>query len=180
VAPKADGIVTEMPASMLSGGAARWLAHLASEPQETMAVFGVGLRERHGAIVTLFVPAGARGPGEETSSQNLQTGEPMPRFATIVKDERSFIVEIDEATTMLLGWSAQEMPGHRSIEFMHPDDIIDISEEMAAHEALRARAAARQARRRDRRARGGAPEQGDGRAGRSLPGEGDPRRGPRR
>jgi diguanylate cyclase (GGDEF)-like protein/PAS domain S-box-containing protein len=177
---------------LLSGGAARWLAHLASKPEETMAVFGVDLRERHGVVVTLFVPTGMSGASDEASSQDEPAGEPMPRFATIVKDERSFIVEIDEATTRILGWSAEEMVGHRSIEFMHPDDhalaidnwmemlaspgmgrrvrlrhrhrdgswvwfeitnhnlldeserrvvsdIVDISEEMAAHEALRAR-----------------------------------------
>jgi len=177
---------------VLSGGAARWLVHPAARPQETVAVFGVDLRERHGVVMTLFVPIAGDGSIAEFSRELVELSEPVPRFATIVKDERSFITEIDEATTRILGWSAEEMVGHRSIEFMHPDDhalaidnwmemlarpgmgrrvrlrhrrrdgswvwfeitnhnlldsprrcvvsdVVDISEEMAAHEALRAR-----------------------------------------
>ena len=32
------------------------------------------------------------------------------------------IIKADEAITELLGWSAEEMLGHRTIDFIHPDD----------------------------------------------------------
>ena len=105
----------------------------------------------------------------------------------------SNILKADEAITKILGWSAEELEGHRTVEFIHPDDhalavdnwvemlavpgpgrrvrlrhrrrddswvwfevtnhnltrdpdhkcvvseMVDISEEMAAHEELRAR-----------------------------------------
>jgi diguanylate cyclase (GGDEF)-like protein/PAS domain S-box-containing protein len=38
------------------------------------------------------------------------------------KDAVSVFLEIDAATTELLGWSAEEMVGRRSLEFIHPDD----------------------------------------------------------
>ena len=45
-----------------------------------------------------------------------------PRFATIHKNELSFLVHVDEAIQQILGWEAEEMLGHRSLEFVHPDD----------------------------------------------------------
>jgi diguanylate cyclase (GGDEF)-like protein/PAS domain S-box-containing protein len=38
------------------------------------------------------------------------------------KDSVSEFLEIDEATTEILGFTADEMVGHRSLEFIHPDD----------------------------------------------------------
>lgn len=44
------------------------------------------------------------------------------RVAHMRKDAVSVFLEIDAATTELLGWSADEMVGRRSLEFIHPDD----------------------------------------------------------
>jgi diguanylate cyclase (GGDEF)-like protein/PAS domain S-box-containing protein len=38
------------------------------------------------------------------------------------KNAVSELLEIDDATTEILGWPADEMVGHRSLEFIHPDD----------------------------------------------------------
>jgi diguanylate cyclase (GGDEF)-like protein/PAS domain S-box-containing protein len=175
---------------VLSTGAARCLAHLVHDPETTVAFYGLDLRESHGIVLVMFVPVDAAVDSAVTMSH---VPKPPPRFATIYKDERSFIVKIDDAMTELLGWSAEEMEGHRSIEFIHRDDhalaidnwmemlaspgpgrrvrlrhrrrdgswvwfevtnhnllddpdrkvvvseIVDISDEMAAHEELRAR-----------------------------------------
>ena len=45
-----------------------------------------------------------------------------PRFASVRKSELSVITAIDEATSQILGWSADEMLGQRWLEFLHPDD----------------------------------------------------------
>jgi diguanylate cyclase (GGDEF)-like protein/PAS domain S-box-containing protein len=175
---------------VLSSGAARCLARLAHDPEATVAFYGLDLRETHGVVLILFAPADA---ALDAVVKVRQAPKPPPRFATICKDERSFIVEIDDAVTQILGWSAEEMQGHRSIEFIHRDDhalaidnwmemlaspgpgrrvrlrhrrrdgswvwfevtnhnllddpdrrmvvseVVDISDEMAAHEELRAR-----------------------------------------
>lgn len=44
------------------------------------------------------------------------------RVAHMRKNAVSVFLEIDSATTEILGWSADEMVGRRSLEFVHPDD----------------------------------------------------------
>ena len=104
---------------VLAGGAARCLAHLADQPNATVAFHGLDLREAHGVVLAVFVPADA---ADSPDLEAREIPKALPRFATIGKDERSFIVKIDEAITQILGWSAEEMEGRRSIEFIHPDD----------------------------------------------------------
>jgi diguanylate cyclase (GGDEF)-like protein/PAS domain S-box-containing protein len=180
----------EMWDRVLAKGTARCVAHLVNDPEDIVAFYGLDLREVHGAVLVVLAPADASGG---SSPKVRHAPKPPPRFATICKDEGSFIVKVDEAATEILGWRADEMEGHRSIEFMHPDDhalaidnwmemldspgparrvrlrhrrrdgawvwfevtnhnlledpeqgcvvseIVDISDEMAAHEELRAR-----------------------------------------
>ncbi|MGH2865301.1 MAG: diguanylate cyclase domain-containing protein [Solirubrobacteraceae bacterium] len=175
---------------VLSTGAARCLVRLAHDAEATVTFYGLDLREVHGVVLVLFAPADT---ALDAIVKAPQAPKPPPRFATIYKDERSFIVKIDEAVTQILGWSAEEMQGHRSIEFIHAEDhalaidnwmemlaspgpgrrvrlrhrrrdgswvwfevtnhnllddadhnmvvseVVDISDEMAAHEELRAR-----------------------------------------
>jgi diguanylate cyclase (GGDEF)-like protein/PAS domain S-box-containing protein len=180
----------EMWDRVLAKGTARCVAHLVNDPENTVAFYGVDLREEHGVVLGVLAPSGASG---SSSPKVGPAPKHSPRFATMHKDEGSFILKVDHAVTEILGWRADEMEGHRAIEFMHPDDhplaidnwmemlespgparrvrvrhrrndgswvwfevtnhnlledpehacvvseIVDISEEMAAHEELRAR-----------------------------------------
>ena len=98
-------------------GASRCTIH--PEGYEEVILYALDLRERHGIIFTLLA-----------SSNPLAAAEPVdgdppaqrPRFATIHKDELSFLVHVDEAIQQILGWEAEEMRGRRSLEFVHPDD----------------------------------------------------------
>ncbi len=175
---------------ILVGGSGRCPLHLARDPDTPVVFHGLDLREIHGVVLALYSPADT---ADSPVLQAREIPEVAPRFATIHKDELSFIVGIDEAVTQILGWSTEDMMGHRSIEFIHPDDhalaidnwmemltspgpgrrvrlrhrrrdeswvwfeitnhnllddpdhgcvvseLVDISEEMAAHEELRAR-----------------------------------------
>lgn len=144
----------------------------------------------HGVYVVAVTAL--HGPGED----GLTTPEvPVapPRVARVHKDSTSIIVAVDDATTRMFGWSAEELVGSRSLNYIHPDDsqnaidcwmrmladpgrvhtarvrhacpdgswrwveisntnllddpsagyvlaeMLDISEEMSAHEAVRAR-----------------------------------------
>jgi diguanylate cyclase (GGDEF)-like protein/PAS domain S-box-containing protein len=97
---------------------------------------GFDLRRRHGVIVGVItadgeVPAAA----VAADTRNMVRARP-PRFATIRKDERSFIVGVSGAMSEILGWSADELLGHRSLDFVHPDDhslAIDNWMEMLAN-----------------------------------------------
>ncbi len=152
VALKADGIAVPVPASIplrrnpvleertgldlvvqedrvrlltswdqvLAKGSARCLVHLVHQPEVTVALYGLDLREAHGVVLSLFAPADASAGGAAPTI--ARAPKRAPRFATMYKDERSFVVSIDEALTQILGWRAEEMEGHRSIEFIHQDD----------------------------------------------------------
>jgi diguanylate cyclase (GGDEF)-like protein/PAS domain S-box-containing protein len=104
---------------VLASGSARCPLHLASDPDVAVLYFGFDVRETHGVVLAVIVPAE---PGEGTVAQIREPPSTAPRFARVSKDDSGFIVKIDEAVTQILGWSAQEMEGHRSIDFIHPDD----------------------------------------------------------
>ncbi len=105
---------------VLAKGSGRCLVHLIDDPEVTVALYGLDLRDTHGVVLALFAPADPASGGSAVQVRCLP--KPLPRFARMVKDERSFVVELDAALTQILGWSAEEMVGHRSIEFIHPDD----------------------------------------------------------
>jgi diguanylate cyclase (GGDEF)-like protein/PAS domain S-box-containing protein len=104
---------------VLAGGAGRCPVHLAGHPDTTVMFHGLDLRETHGVVLTVFAPTDAV---DSPVLQAREIAKATPRFASLSKDERSFIVKIDEAMTQILGWGAEEMVGRRSIEFIHPDD----------------------------------------------------------
>jgi diguanylate cyclase (GGDEF)-like protein/PAS domain S-box-containing protein len=104
---------------VLAGGAARCLAHVTSDPEVTVAYSGLDLRERHGVLFAIFIATDAP---REPVAEIRPVPKALPRFSSMDKDERSFIIKSDEAITQLLGWSAEDLEGHRSIEFIHPDD----------------------------------------------------------
>jgi diguanylate cyclase (GGDEF)-like protein/PAS domain S-box-containing protein len=104
---------------VLAKGSARCLAHLVEQPETTVALYGLDLREAHGVVLVLYAPTDEI---DASAAQVRRAPKPAPRFSTIEKDERSFIVRTDDALTEILGWSAEEMQGRRSIEFMHADD----------------------------------------------------------
>jgi diguanylate cyclase (GGDEF)-like protein/PAS domain S-box-containing protein len=120
-----DLIVTDEAAlagwdRLLRLGAAKWPVHPASQPDITLLTYGLDLREAHGVLVTLSVFAS--GDSTDEPPPTLEMPDVTPRFATLCKDPRSVIVMADEATTRILGWSAQELEGRRSLEIIHPDD----------------------------------------------------------
>jgi diguanylate cyclase (GGDEF)-like protein/PAS domain S-box-containing protein len=191
-----DGLDSDTRARLLENwdrilkvGAGRCVFQPPGYPQE-VTLFGLDLREDHGVILTMLV---GRDATVQDRAEIEQPGSSAPRFATVRKTELSIITKIDEAMSEILGWTAAEMEGQRSLEFVHPDDhtlavdnwmqmlarpgparrirqrlrgkdgswtwfeatnhnllddpehgcvvceMVDISDEMATHEALRAR-----------------------------------------
>ena len=85
--------------------------------------------EAHGVYISIVAP----GEEVEATSQGLdQLAElppPPPRVAYSRKDELATIIHIDPAVTEMLGWTAEDMVGERSLGFVHPEDqdrAIDI------------------------------------------------------
>src|SRR3954451_6276976 len=97
---------------------------------------GFDLRGPHGVIVGVITADVDAPPAASPMDTRDMVRVGPPRFATIRKDERSFIVGVSGAMSEILGWSADEMLGQRSLEFVHPDDhpmAIDNWMEMLAH-----------------------------------------------
>lgn len=147
VSPEDRGLLLSNWDKVLTGGAACCQLHLASDPDATVTCFWFDVRETHGVIVTVLVPT----DGDESAIRRLPDRPPVSfRFARISKDDAGFIVKIDQAVTQILGWSAEEMEGHRSTEFLHPDDhalAIDNWLEMLASPGIGRRVRVRHRRR---------------------------------
>jgi diguanylate cyclase (GGDEF)-like protein/PAS domain S-box-containing protein len=176
---------------VVSTGVGRSKAYPVGHPEITIMLYMLDVRETHGVLVSFAVMADVT--PEELEAEREVYADLIPRFATIGKDARSNIVEVDEAITRILGWRTEELLGRRTLDIIHPDDhalaidnwaemmsvpgpsrrvrlrhkrndgtwiwfevtnhnlladpehqcvvcdMVDISEEMAAHEELRAR-----------------------------------------
>ena len=101
----------------LNYGASRCTIH--PEGYDDVILYALDLRERHGVVFTLLASSDPLAAAEPIESEPVVQ---RPRFATIHKDELSFLVHVDEAMLQILGWEREEMIGRRSLEFVHPDD----------------------------------------------------------
>jgi diguanylate cyclase (GGDEF)-like protein/PAS domain S-box-containing protein len=86
---------------------------------EDASMFFIDLRERHGVLVGVLV-ASADAPA--TAIAIAHDAPFVARFATQRKSDTAVFVEIDAATTSMLGWSSDQMVGEPSLNFVHPDD----------------------------------------------------------
>jgi diguanylate cyclase (GGDEF)-like protein/PAS domain S-box-containing protein len=122
---------------VLAQGATRYPIHPPGHPEITLMVYALDLRENHGVvlIVCVLLPVDADGVIERPAPRPKP--QPVaPRFARISTGITGIILEIDGATTQILGWSSEEMLGKRMTEFIHPDDqalSVDNWMEMIAH-----------------------------------------------
>jgi diguanylate cyclase (GGDEF)-like protein/PAS domain S-box-containing protein len=132
---------------VLSTGSARSLLHMVSDPETPLMYCGFDVRETHGVILAVVVPVD---PSERPVERHQEPA--TPRFARINKNDAGFIVKVDEAVTQILGWTPEEMEGHRSVAFIHPDDqalAIDNWLEMLASPGIGRRLRLRHRRRDD-------------------------------
>jgi diguanylate cyclase (GGDEF)-like protein/PAS domain S-box-containing protein len=189
VVPADRVVVIETWERARTAGVARAPVRLVATPDQTAILHFVDLRTQHGVFLGIVLP----GEGEPALREPVPVSGLPPRIARVRKNELAVLVDIDAATTQILGWTRESVIGRRSLEFVHPDDheraiqswlqmlanpaarqavrlrhrrddgswvwleisnlnllddpaeqcvlteMIDISDEMAAHEALRAR-----------------------------------------
>jgi diguanylate cyclase (GGDEF)-like protein/PAS domain S-box-containing protein len=99
-------------------GASSAAVHLAKDPERTATLHYFDVRERHGVFVVVL----AGYAGEDDLHSVVLAHEVVPRFCRTKKSETSVFLDIDDATTKILGWDRDQMVGRRSIDFIHPDD----------------------------------------------------------
>ena len=83
----------------------------------------VDTRRRFGVWLAALTPdLGAERVGLAGGTYHSLLSPLRPRTATVRKDMFAVVRGIDERATRMLGWSAEQMVGVRSLEFCHPDD----------------------------------------------------------
>jgi diguanylate cyclase (GGDEF)-like protein/PAS domain S-box-containing protein len=81
------------------------------------ALYFFDTRARHGVLMGVLVANGEVGPrGAEV------TIDIAPRVSVQRKNDIAVFTDVDDATTKMLGWKRDEIVGHASLEFVHPDD----------------------------------------------------------
>ncbi|HEV2370162.1 MAG TPA: sensor domain-containing diguanylate cyclase [Acidimicrobiales bacterium] len=86
----------------------------------TVRLHYADVRADYGVLLRMVLPGGDDEPDAAADGKPVDTR--LPRLAVIEKDDISTIRGIDAATSALLGWSAEDMVGHPTLEFIHPDD----------------------------------------------------------
>ena len=98
-------------------GAASMFVHTLGDADRQARLYYVDVRHRHG--VTLGFLTGLEGDHEATPLDQVVL---PPRVAVVRKNQVAVITEVDEAITRILGWTAEELVGQRTTEFIHPED----------------------------------------------------------
>jgi diguanylate cyclase (GGDEF)-like protein/PAS domain S-box-containing protein len=76
-------------------------------------------RDRYGVLLRFVV---VDDEGGDATVQPQQIRATRPRLGIIEKNNVSAVIGIDDAVSLLLGWQPEEMIGHQTLEFIHPDD----------------------------------------------------------
>ena len=99
-------------------GAAHADVRLVTARDQQAAMHYFDAREPHGVFIGVLL-----GPGIEAAMSRVESfDDAPPRVARALKNDVAVFVDVDDATLQILGWSAEDMIGHRSLEFIHPDD----------------------------------------------------------
>jgi diguanylate cyclase (GGDEF)-like protein/PAS domain S-box-containing protein len=124
-------------------GLALATVHLRSDPDQPLTLTFVDARQKHGVFV-----GGLDAVPREDGDALGWTLQPdavfrRPRTATVRKTTLAVLTDVDDRTTSMLGWTAEQMVGKRSTEFIHPDDqeraIANWMELLSRQEAQRVR-----------------------------------------
>jgi hypothetical protein len=78
---------------VLAKGSARCPAHMAEQPETTVALYGLDLREAHGVVLVLYAPTDEV---DVSATKVLRAPKPPPRFSTIEKDDISEEMAVQE------------------------------------------------------------------------------------
>ena len=102
-----------------AGGIARAEVHLSVEPDAPATLHFVDARAAHGVYVGVLECDAA---GSTKLSAREDVSPLPPRNGRVRKSELAVILDVDPSILRILGWARQEIVGHRTLEFIHPDD----------------------------------------------------------
>ena len=119
VVPADRGVVISAWEEARTTGVSRSAVRLAVAPDAAATMHFVDARVRHGVYMVVVVSDAS---ALERLAQRVDVSPLPPRIGRVRKDALAVIVEVDAALLRILGWTAEQMVGHRSLEFVHPDD----------------------------------------------------------
>jgi len=120
VVPSDRAVVAKLWGQARTQGAAMAPLRLISDPEVPSNLYFLDVRQKHRVMIGLFTP-GVCAPDEDVVAAARQPMMP-PRIARAVKDTSAVFTWTDPAFSVILGWKPEELIGHRTIEFVHPDD----------------------------------------------------------
>ncbi len=104
-------------------GMAQGSLRLASDPSRPATLTIVDATQRFGVWLNLLTPDDQPAPTANRSNPDPSALiAPRPRTATVYKDICGVITRVDDRVERMLGWDSTDMLGHRSLEFIHPED----------------------------------------------------------
>jgi diguanylate cyclase (GGDEF)-like protein/PAS domain S-box-containing protein len=105
-------------------GATVCRVHARSEPDRPLTLTFIDVRHSHGVFIGVLTEPDATTDTEADDRTPLAalTTPGRPRSATIRKTWQSVMIEVDDRATRMLGWTAEQLIGVKSSEFLHPDD----------------------------------------------------------
>ena len=102
-----------------SDGASRATVVLAVETTPLALMYFFDVTVEHGVYIGVVVPTDRA----TTTLEDDAGSAPAPtRLVRTRKDEMAVIIQAEPTLTAMLGWHESEVVGHRSLEFIHPDD----------------------------------------------------------
>lgn len=119
VSPSDKVIVTRVWSRARAVGHGSATLQLHSDPPVSGTLHMFDVRHLYGVMAVVFTEGN---DSEVPELIELEGNLPPARVARMVKDGGSVIVDADAGLSALLGWSREEVVGHRSLELIHPDD----------------------------------------------------------
>jgi diguanylate cyclase (GGDEF)-like protein/PAS domain S-box-containing protein len=101
-------------------GAAEGKVRLLDRPSHWATLHFLDLRDAHGVLLGILIPAEPSSAEEPTELEELPPAP--PRFSTLMEDETGAVLECDEAFTKMFGYPAEELIGKHVLDQIHPDD----------------------------------------------------------
>jgi len=93
--------------------------HLLADPDQAVTIHMFDISAQYGVQVVVI-----EAPDRDLVLRSVTARAELRRTVGHIKrDAMSVFLEVDEATSKLLGWSPEDLVGHGTVEFVHPDDM---------------------------------------------------------
>jgi diguanylate cyclase (GGDEF)-like protein/PAS domain S-box-containing protein len=117
VVPADQRLAIEAWHQALRQGVGNCLVHPVAAPDELVRLHLIDMTHRYGVFVILFTGLSAHPAGAALQHEPIK-----PRLVTVHKDQVAIVTSADPEIALVLGWTAAELAGTRSLDLVHPDD----------------------------------------------------------